>query len=302
MSEARAEWTAAAETRPRGRLRSSRRRVFELLEAGQRDDIPSRLLDVFLIALILVNVVAATVESLPGLGSRYVELFTWIEILSVSAFSLEYVLRVACAVERPEPRFRHPVWGRLRYVVSPLALVDLLAILPFYLAAGTGLDLRICRTLRLLRLLKLAHYFTALGVLLDVIRTERAAFGAAYFVIALGIALASTGIYLCEHQTQPEAFGSVPAAIYWSIVTLTTVGYGDVVPLTVGGRVLGAVVMMLGVGMLAIPTGILATGFTLEIRRRRQLAANLGSAPSCPRCGYSALSPGPEDSSLPDSL
>lgn len=299
MSEAERGWPAAEGSEGTGSRTSSRRRLFELLEAGRDGDTPSRLLDVILITLILANVVAATLESLPGLGPRHVELFSWIEIISVGVFSLEYVMRIACAVEKPEPRFRHPVWGRLRYAASPLALIDLLAILPFYLAASTGLDLRIFRTLRLL---KLAHYFRALGVLLDVIRTERAAFGAAYFVIALGIALASTGIYLCEHQNQPDAFGSIPAAIYWSIVTLTTVGYGDVVPLTAGGRVLGAVVMMLGVGMLAIPTGILATGFTLEIRRRREVAETLGSGAPCPHCGQTALGSGPEDSSYSDSL
>ena len=266
----------------------TRRRLFELLEAGRDDDIASRIVDAALMTLILVNVLCATLESIPELHARFEDEFLWIEIFSVAVFTLEYVLRIFCVVEHDDPRYHHPLWGRMRYAVSPMALIDLLAIAPFYLVAGAGADLRIVRTLRLLRILKLAHYFSALGVLIDVIRTERAAFGAAYFLIALGITLASSGIYITEHEAQPEAFGSVPAALYWAIVTLTTVGYGDVVPVTPAGRVLGVIVMMLGVGTLAIPTGILATGFTLELRRRRDRAEareNVARARHCPGCG-----------------
>lgn len=271
----------------------TRRRLFEVLEASAKGDATSRVVDAVLVTLIVVNVVCAALESVPSLYARFGTQFVWLEIVSVTIFSLEYVLRLLCAVEHESPRYKHPVWGRVRYAFSGLALIDLVAILPFYLAASTGIDLRTVRTLRLLRVLKLSHYFSALGVLLDVIRTERAAFGAAYFLIALGISIASTGVYIAEHDAQPEAFGSVPAALYWSIVTLTTVGYGDVVPITTFGRLLGAVVMILGVGMLAIPTGILATGFTLELRRRRDRAeagANAGAVSSCPNCGFQAKS------------
>lgn len=282
----------------------TRRRLYELLEAGQGGDFASRAVDAGLMALILTNVACATLESIPTLQARFGEVFLAFELFSVAVFTLEYVARIYCAVESDNPRYQHPLWGRLRYAVSPMALIDLLAIAPFYVAAGTGLDLRIVRTLRLLRILKLAHYFSALGVLLDVIRTERAAFGAAYFLIALGITLASSGIYITEHQAQPEAFGSVPAALYWAIVTLTTVGYGDVVPVTPAGRVLGVIVMMLGVGTLAIPTGILATGFTLELRRRRHHAEAVAAEfalDSCPNCGFQLDADTPEDSSPPRS-
>ena len=300
MSELGAGSELEAPPRPRRSFGPTRRRLFELVEAGQGDDVPSRVIDLALVGLILVNVLCATLESIPTLRMRFGDEFLAIELFSVAIFTLEYALRIYCAVEHDEPRYRHPIWGRLRYAVSPMALIDLLAIAPFYLAAGTGVDLRIVRTLRLLRILKLAHYFSALGVLIDVIRTERAAFGAAYFLIALGITLASSGIYITEHEAQPEAFGSVPAALYWAIVTLTTVGYGDVVPVTPAGRVLGVIVMMLGVGTLAIPTGILATGFTLELRRRRDRAEaerNASRARHCPSCGFQLDEPEAEESS-----
>ncbi len=294
------ELGAGEPVRQRRMIGPTRRRLFELLEAGREDDVASRIVDAALMGLILVNVFCATLESIPELQARFEEEFLWIELFSVAVFTLEYVLRIFCAVEHDDPRYHHPLWGRLRYAVSPMALIDLLAIAPFYLVAGAGADLRIVRTLRLLRILKLAHYFSALCVLIDVIRTERAAFGAAYFLIALGITLASSGIYITEHEAQPDDFGSVPSALYWAIVTLTTVGYGDVVPVTPAGRVLGVIVMMLGVGTLAIPTGILATGFTLELRRRRHRAeAEQESAHSrfCPSCGFQLSENPVEDSS-----
>jgi len=124
--------------------------------------------------------------------------------------------------------------------------------------------------LRILRILKLSHYFAALDVLLEVARKEKNAFGAAFFLLALGTLFASSGIYLCEHEVQPVAFGSIPAAMWWAVVTLTTVGYGDVTPVTVAGKVFGASITVMGIGMVALPTGILASGFSEELRRRQQ--------------------------------
>jgi len=268
----------------RGSHLPSRRRIYELLERGAADDVASRAVDAFLVSVILLSIATSVIESVPRFGARWRTELLWIEILSVAIFTVEYVLRIACAVERPEARFHHPVWGRLRYALSPLALTDLIAIFPFYLSAFVDIDLRMLRMLRLLRILKLTHYFSALRTLLDVLRMERNSLGAAYFVVVLGIALASTGIYVFEHRAQPEAFSSVPAAIYWSVVTLSTVGYGDVVPITTGGRIMSALVIMLGVGTLTIPTGIMATGFALELRKRRE-DLRLEEEGICPTCG-----------------
>jgi voltage-gated potassium channel len=252
-----------------GVQRSPRRRIHELLEVSRPGDRASKAIDVALMVLIVVSVGANVLESMPRLQASHQSLFDGLEMCCVAVFTLEYLLRVVCAVESSDSRFRSPLLGRLRFVLTPLALADLLAIAPFYLSAWIEVDLRLLRVLRLVRIFKLAHYFSALSILLDVIRTERHAFGAAYFVVILGLMMASSGVYLFEHQAQPEAFGSIPSAIWWAVATLTTVGYGDVTPITTGGKVFSTVVMIIGVGMVAVPTGILATGFAFELRRRR---------------------------------
>jgi voltage-gated potassium channel len=248
---------------------SLRRRVHELLEVGRPGDPASRIVDLVLMVLIVVSVTANVLDSIPRFQADHRALFDAVEIFCVAVFTLEYLFRVTCIVESSNPRFHPLLLGRLRFVLTPLALADLLAILPFYLSAWIEVDLRLLRALRLLRIFKLAHYFSALSILLDVIRSERHAFGAAYLVVVMGLTMASTGVYLFEHQAQPEAFGSIPSAIWWAVATLTTVGYGDVTPITTGGKVFSAIVMMVGVGMVALPTGILATGFAFELRRRR---------------------------------
>lgn len=247
----------------------SRRRVFELLEIAGPQDRASRICDVALITLIALNVGAAMLESVPAFELRLRDFFRTFEAISVAIFTIEYVLRLWSVVESRVASFRRPVTGRLRYAVTPIAVIDLLAVLPFYAAAFATIDLRFLRVLRILRILKLSHYFSALNVLLDVIRSERHAFGAAFFLLALGVLFAASGIYVFEHEAQPDAFGSIPAAMWWALVTLTTVGYGDVTPITAAGKLFGASITIMGIGMVALPTGILAAGFEEAMRRRR---------------------------------
>lgn len=247
-----------------------RRRVFEILDRANSSDRASQICDLVIMVLIVLNVAAAVMESVPSVGRAYEDAFALFELLSVAVFTVEYVLRVASVVEGPNPRFQSAFVGRLRYMGTPLAITDLLAFLPYYLSAFIGIDLRMLRVLRLVRIFKLAHYFSSLSILIDVIRVERHAFGAAYFMVVLGLLMAGSGVYLFEHEAQPEAFGSIPASLWWAVATLTTVGYGDVTPITLGGRLFGTFVMMLGIGIVAIPTGILATGFALELRKRRE--------------------------------
>jgi voltage-gated potassium channel len=154
-------------------------------------------------------------------------------------------------------------------MVSPLALVDLAAILPFYLSLYIAVDLRFLRGLRLLRLFKLARYSPALGALLDVMRKESEALLAAFVVLLILLMVSAAGIYVLEHDVQPESFGSIPASMWWAIVTLTTLGYGDVVPVTTGGRILGGIIGVLGVGMIALPAAIMASGFADSIHARK---------------------------------
>ena len=247
---------------------TARDRTAELLESGGKG--LGRVVDVFLIVLISLNVVAIILESVAEIGNAYRYLFHGFELASVAIFSIEYLARLWAAPSLDDVRFKHPVWGRLRYAVSPAAVVDLAAILPFYLSAFVSVDLRFLRVVRLVRIFKLTRYSAAMTVILSVLREESNAFVGSFFILFVLLILASSGIYLIEHEVQPDAFGSIPAAMWWALVTLTTVGYGDVTPLTAGGRVFGGLITVIGVGMVALPAGILASGFSDQIRRRRE--------------------------------
>ena len=175
-------------------------------------------------------------SSIPEIGQAYRAWFQGFEAFSIAVFTVEYVLRVWSAIEQTYPRYKHPLWGRLRYAASPMAVIDLLAVLPFYLSFLLPIDLRVLRVLRLVRMFKLTRYSPAMNLLLAALREEVQAIAAALFVLLLLLVLASSLAYLAEHEAQPAAFGTIPQAMWWAIVTLTTVGYGDVVPVTPLGK------------------------------------------------------------------
>ncbi|MCG8690502.1 MAG: ion transporter [Minwuiales bacterium] len=237
-----------------------RQRLFRILEGEGPSEPLGRVVNAGIVALILVNVTAVILESVGSLHARYSGLFWTVEAVSVAAFTVEYAARVWVSRE---------AGGRLRYMLSPMALVDLVAILPFYLGFLIAADLRFLRALRLLRLFKLTRHFAAIGILADVMRAEARAFGAAILVMLILMVIAASGMHLVEHRAQPEAFGSIPAAMWWAMVTLTTVGYGDVTPITSMGKLIGAVIMVMGIGMVALPAGMLASRFSDELAKRR---------------------------------
>ncbi|MDJ0864891.1 MAG: ion transporter [Myxococcota bacterium] len=247
-----------------------RRRVHEILETSRPGDATSTLVDALLAALVVANVVAVVLESVRPVYRTWGAWFDAFEALSVAIFSAEYALRAWSAAESDGPAGEGAWRKRLRYLVSPLALTDLCAVLPYYLSAFVAVDLRFLRILRMLRIFKLTRYSGAMRMLLETFAREGRAFGAAVFILLAVTVLASGGIYLAEHRAQPEAFGSIPAAMWWALVTLTTVGYGDVVPVTPFGKLFAACVTIVGVGMVALPTGILASGFAEVHRRHRR--------------------------------
>lgn len=253
---------------------SPRQRLFQILETSRPGDRASLACDIALIVVVAANVLAVALESVHGLAARYGALFEYFELFSVGIFSVEYVLRLWTAVEDEAAQGTSPFRARLRYAMTPVALVDLAAILPFYLHTLVRLDLRFLRVLRLLRVLKLTHYFRALDDLLDVFLEEVRIFGAALFLMMLLMLTAASGIYLFEHEVQPEAFGSIPAAMWWAMATLTTVGYGDVTPVTAAGKVFGGCITVVGVGMAALPAAILASGLQRHFRLRRETFEN----------------------------
>jgi len=248
-------------------FRRVRRRAHEILETAPEEDRLGRIVDIGLLILIIVNLVAVALETMSRF-SHWLPYFNAFEIFSVAIFTIEYGTRFWVSVERPGAGGYNPLSSRLRYMLTPLALVDLVAILPFYIGVLLGLDLRALRVFRLVRILKLARYSVAMATLGRVLRNEIRALTAALIIMMGMIFIAATLLYYVERNVQPEAFQSIPHAMWWSISTLTTVGYGDVVPITGLGRILAAIIMLFGLGVYAIPIGIMASGFSDEIHRQ----------------------------------
>jgi len=247
--------------------RALKRKVYEILELSPPDNSISNAVDIFMICLIILNVVAIILESIQSVFHSYSAYFLGFEFFSVIIFTVEYMLRVWCCTADRSGSYRHPVFGRIKYALTPLALIDFFAFAPFYMSAAFGTDFRILRIFRLLRLLKLTRYSPALNIIWAVIVSQRKALLASLLIMLTTLIFTGTIVYLCENAVQPEVFGSIPEALWWAIATLTTVGYGDVTPITPLGRIFGAITMILGVGMLALPTGVIATGFANEIKK-----------------------------------
>lgn len=251
------------------RLARIRRRTWQVLEMDTDGDDTSRTIDLMIMSLVFGNVVAVTLESVPAIESAYRDLFIAFEKVSVAAFSLEFVTRLWSVADAPGSRAPH--WRkRLDYLRSPMAIVDLLAIAPFYLAHFIALDLRFLRVLRLLRIVKLTRYSSALRRLRDVVQLQRSGLAASGFVMSVAIVLSASLIYVVEHEAQPEAFGSIPAAMWWAVCTLTTVGYGDVTPITPIGKFLASGIQLIGIAMVALPTSLFAAGFAHIMMRNEQ--------------------------------
>jgi len=231
----------------------------------------TKLLEQGLVALIVLNVVAVVVESVQSIGIVHGPRFHIFDIVSVMIFTVEYLLRVWTAPEQKDPKYRHPLWGRLRYMTSPMAIIDLMAILPFYLGFFVELDLRAIRVLRILRVFKLSRYSVAIDVIFSVIRQEARAISAVLFVLGIIIVFSSSLMFLFEHAAQPEVFSDIPTTMWWAVVTLTTLGYGDMTPVTSMGRVLGGFTAITGVAVIALPAGVLANGFAEQLRLRREV-------------------------------
>jgi voltage-gated potassium channel len=270
-------------------LQKLKHRIYDILIETEDNELVDRIVAAFLMILILVNVAAVVVESVDEIGARYSPIFNAIETFSVAVFTVEYVLRLW--VITGKARYAKPFAGRLRYAVSLMAIVDLLAILPAYLPFLFGTDLliiRVLRIFRLFRLLKLHRYVEALNTLDDVVKAKREELLTIFVMVLTILLFAASFMHVLESEAQPDKFQSIPAAMWWAVATLTTVGYGDVFPVTPLGKVLGALIAFLGVGIFALPAGILASGFAEQIRALRRK----GAENCCPHCG--AALPGNE--------
>lgn len=246
-----------------------KQRLYEVLEVNRADDRLALLVDRLLVLLIIGNVAAVVLETVPELAMRYELVFTAVEVVTLACFVLEYGLRLWVADLHAPLRRLGPVRARLAFMRQPAAVVDLLAILPgvFTLAHG-GEQVSVFVAFRLLRFLKLARYSTGIRSLVAAISAERRALAATAVIMGGFMIASATLMHAAEGALQPERFGSIPLAMYWSVTTLTTVGYGDMVPVTPLGRLIASVTMFFGYCMFALPVGIIATAFAREIHQR----------------------------------
>jgi voltage-gated potassium channel len=258
--------------------------AYNLLEPSASGTRAAKAIEILLISLIFLNIAAIMLESVEEINAVYSSFFHHLEHFSVVVFSIEYILRLWTVPENPKYQ---KGMGRLRYGLSSMALIDLLSILPYYLTLLLDilpLDLRfirIVRAFRLIRVLKIARYLKALDLIQAVLKERKEQIMLSIMFIIFLLVMVSTIMYYVEHEAQPELFSSIPATMWWGIETLTTVGYGDMIPQTVFGKLLGGMIAVLGIGLFALPAGILSSGLTDHLHgqdKKKKLKR-------CPHCG-----------------
>ena len=238
-----------------------KKRTSELLSKANITDKPSQYVDTALFILILLNITAVCLESIQGIGNKYQKSFYYFEMFSVFIFGIEYLLRVWSAPAREDLGESSSFIKRLKYIFSFTGLVDFIAIIPSIITYFGGLDLRWLRVLRLLRLLKISNYSSAIEDFFSAIMADWRSFSAALYLVLVALFLSSALMYIAENESQPDKFSSIPETMWWSLITLTTVGYGDVSPITPFGKIIGAFTAIMGVCTVALLTGIVASAF-----------------------------------------
>lgn len=261
-------------------------KVFKIIQPGESDRIASKIFDIFIMSLILLSVVSVFLSTFE-ISRKTIRCLMRIEFITTYIFTVEYLLRIWTAdLLYPECSRGK---ARLRYFFSGMALIDLLAILPFYLPMIIPMNLlglRAIRLVRLLRLLKFNRYSEALSSICVVLRKKMLSIFAALFMVWILLIISSLLIYFAEHDAQPDQFRNAFSGLWWAVATLTTVGYGDIYPITVAGKFLGAVIAILGIGMVAIPTGILSSGFIEHLNKTTGEDENEEvEIKYCPHCG-----------------
>jgi voltage-gated potassium channel len=246
------------------RLRQS---AYGVLESGPDAPQLGRIVAWFLMCLIAASLAATVIESVPRYSAVYGPWFTAIEGLALLIFSLEYLARLWVAIEHPPWRRLGSIRSRLRFAVSPTGLIDLAAILPFWLSLVISADLKAFLVLRLVRFFKLTRYSPAMRSLLEALNAERRALFGCLVILFGATLMAAALMHLVEGEVQPEKFGTIPDAMWWAIVTLGTIGYGDAVPVTLAGRLVAGATIFVGFLMVALPVGIVATAFANEVHR-----------------------------------
>lgn len=258
-----------------------RGKTWEILEGRGGNNGKGRVFAAFLMFLILLNVLAVIFGTVEEVEKNYEAILYNFEAFSVIIFSLEYLSRLwACTCD---PRFSHPITGRLRFIFRPMSIIDLLSIVPFYLPF-LGIDLRSLRVLRLFRILwivRIGRYYSSLVMIRHVLKAKREELMLSFILIIALLVASSSIMFYCENEAQPQLFSSIPAAMWWGVTTLTTVGYGDMCPITTPGKIFASIISIIGIGMFALPAGILGAGFIEEIQKKKK------TKKVCPHCGKS---------------
>jgi voltage-gated potassium channel len=250
-------------------LRKYQETAYRLLEGPAEGDLPRQIVIAFLFILISVSVAIVFLETESGFYAMYGDILLAIIFFSVVVFSVEYLLRLwVCTLN---PAYADPVRGRLRYLVTPLALFDLLAILPFYMPLVLPVDLLVLRVFRLTRVftvLKLGRFSNAWDSITYTVRTRKEELLVSAVLIFMILAVSSTVMYYIENPAQPQKFSSIPSTMWWGVVTLSTVGYGDMYPVTPLGKLVGSLVAISGIALFALPAGIIAAGLVESLHHR----------------------------------
>jgi voltage-gated potassium channel len=256
-----------------------RRTLYRILEtsAGNRRGV-SLVFNIVLIGIITLNAIAIVLHTVPAYNQKYERLFYDFELFSVLFFTVEYALRVWVCVENE--RYSHWFWGRLRYMLSATALIDLLAIVPFYITLfATDLAIvRILRLFRIFRLFRISKYSHAYRMILQIVQEKKEELVLSLTMVGFMLIILSSLMYYVEHAAQPTVFSSIPATMWWGINAMATVGYGDIHPVTPLGKLLAGLSAVVGIALFALPTGILVSGFTEHIRHHK-------TGRTCPHCG-----------------
>ena len=270
-----------------------KKRVFEIVSSAQEGDQTSFWFDMVIIGFIILSVVELILVTVPGMLARFFWAFIAVEIVTAVVFTIEYILRMwSCTAD---VRYQKPVTGRIRYALTPLVLIDLISILPYYLPLLIpGANFAFLRTLRVFRFFKLGRYSRSFRIMIKVLERNRESLLGTVFIIMVVLIIAAALMYQIEFSAQPEVFSSIPEAMWWGIVTIATIGYGDMVPVTPMGKALGFVISLIGIGLFALPAGILASGYSEVIgeeqennkKQNQEISQNTKSEYEiCPHCG-----------------
>ena len=255
-------------------LESQRQTLFHILHKPLPHSHAARWVNYSLAALIVITSIAVALETLPALSLKYRHAFVTLEIAATGIFIVEYLLRLWVCVE--QTRLSHPLWGRLRYALQPLPLLDLIVIITCF----APLDLRFLRVFRLTRLLRVMHldeYDQSFQTIWHAIQRRKNMLIVSVILMLIAIYWSAALLYMVEHSVQPDKFGSIPETLWWAVVTLTTIGYGDITPITPLGKIIAGILAIFGIGIFALPTAIMTAAI---------LDAGTGHSHVCPRCGH----------------